>query len=179
MKSLFKGLFPIVLLVALLLLAAVPAFAQGPTTTPAPTGKTAGDPLAFTCDWTYMPPAPAPGYYSSVFYKIGYTHSTELVLYISGVPKVSDPNNFRFDVYDPYDASLISLFGETTVTEWDNWVGVKEGSSTLNKYELGDQSWAGSLNAGKADGYYIVQVINFYPTAVWYNLCSRSYINIR
>ena len=178
MKTLLKRLFPIALLVALLALAAVPAFAQGPTTTPAPTGKGVADALPLTCDWTYMPPAPAPGYYSDLFYKVPYAKSTQLVIYVSALPK-PDPNNFRFEVYTPYDASLRTQFDEKTVTSWDNWVGDPAGSSMPNKYELGDLSWSGMLNAGTADGYYTVDVLNFYPTAVWFNLCSRNYINIR
>ena len=177
--SRFKWFIPAMLLVVILTLAAAPAFAQGPTTTPTPTGKSANDALPLTCDWTYMPPAPAPSYYSDLFYKVPYQKSTQLVVYVSLVGAKADPNNFRFEMYTPYDASLRYLFDEKTVTTWENWVGDNAGSSMPNKWELGDLSWSGMLNAGEADGYYIVDVLNFYPTAVWFNLCSRSYINIR
>jgi hypothetical protein len=201
MKTLIKALVPIALLGALILLAAVPAFAQGPTTSPvtttttvstttgvaattpvtttAPTGKTVGDSLPLSCDWTYLAPAPAPSYYSDLFYRVPYAKNTQLVIYISVVGAKADPNNFRFEVYTPYNSALRYLFDEKTVTTWDNWVGDAAGSSTPNKWELGDLSWSGMLNAGAADGYYTVDVLNFYPTAVWFNLCSRSYINNR
>jgi hypothetical protein len=150
-----------------------------PVTAPTPTGKTVGDSLPLTCDWTYMPPAPAPGYYSDLFYRVPYQKSTQLVIYISAVPKATNPDSFRFDVYTPYGSTLRYLFDEATINTWDNWVGDAAGSSTPNKYELGDLSWSGMLNAGVADGYYTMDVLNFNTTAVWFNLCSRSYINIR
>lgn len=184
MKSLFKWLIPVALLVALMTVAVMPAMAQGPTetpaptTTPAPTGKTVGDSLPLSCDWTYMPPAPAPGYYSDLFYRVPYTMNTQLVIYMSALPK-PDPNNFRFEVYTPYNSSLRYLYDEGTIKTWDSWVGDSAGSSTPNKYELGDLSWSGKLDLGDLDGYYTVDVLNFNSTAVWFNLCSRSYYNFK
>ena len=132
MKSLFKWLIPVELLVALMTAAVMPAMAQGPTTTPAPTGKTVGDSLPLSCDWTYMPPAPAQGYYSDLFYRVPYPKNTQLVIYMSALPK-PDPNNFRFEVYTPYGSSLRYLFYESTVTMCDYWVGDSAGSSTPNQ----------------------------------------------
>jgi len=178
MKSLFKWLILAALLVALLALAAAPALAQGPTTTPAPTGKTVADALPLSCDWTYMPPAPAQGYYSDLFYKVPYQKNTQLVIYMSAVPQ-QDPNSFRFEVYRPYDASLRYLFDEPTVVSWDNWKGQPAGSSMPDKFELGDLSWSGKLDLGALDGYFIVDVMNFKTTDLWFNLCSRSYYNFK
>ena len=166
---LFKCFVSISLLIAVLSVAVLPAFAQGPT------GATADDALSPTCDWVYMSPSPMPGYYSDIFYKVPYAKNTQLVIYISAT-KV-DPNKFFFDVYTPYDASLTDLFSDPKVSTWHNWVGLPVGRSTPNDHELGDLSWAGKLNNGVADGYYIVDVINFFPEAVWYNLCYRSYYN--
>ncbi len=178
MKTTFKWLIPVVLLIALMTVVAMPAMAQGPVTPPAPTGKTANDPLPLSCDWAPVVAAPAPGYYSDVFYKVPYAMNTQLVIYMWALTK-SNPDNFRFEVYTPYDASLRYLFDERTVTTWDNWVGQSEGRSMPNKYELGDLSWSGKLNNGALDSYYIVDVLNFTPSTVWFNLCSRNYPNFR
>jgi hypothetical protein len=158
-------LVTLVLMVALLV-TTLPAMAQGP----APTGKTAGDPLtSLKCDWIPIDPAPKAGYFTDVYYQVPYTQGTLLTIYAN----TTTTQGFGFDVYTPDQAALYYLpagnTGEDALFPAATMIGqgTKSGS-----FAPGDLSWTGKMFDGSQNGWVLVDVWNANSTAVWYKLCS-------
>ncbi len=194
MKSL-RFLVPLLFVLTLLLAAtAIPAFAQGPTATPAapvvtpgpststvtttvttaapaPTGKTYLDPLTPSCDWEGID-AGSPAAYTTKYYRVPYAKNTYLVIYLF-MEKKSQLPGFGFDVFDAYNATLFNRPEDDKAVVWDNWAADAAGIGTLanNHIDRWDLEWVGKGNNGTADSFFMVVLHNANPDPVYYNLC--------